>query len=1382
MNLDRNDLKKMIQSFKSMKTQSEEEVKSKFIVPLIKWLGYNDGLRAEEYPVYGSEGSKDLPAKHADYILFADCNFADFREKSKKNLEWVYKHSLLVVEAKKQGEMPTDNMQAQYYSNWTKTPAYIITDGDFIRGYLYNEMTSDSPVLDCSISDLIYNESLTVFSYDNLKSVKEGADLINSEFRKRASQIQSDKIPDMPENHFIRRKIFSEMDSTASGEIPFASLHREKRIVLLGEAGQGKTYVLYQMYYEAKENGYRPLFYRLRSLQNENDVELLADGKINIDSKIALLLDGLDEMQEDMEIKVIKAIKRIVERNFDILVIVSSRKNTYSNQLEGFKKYAIEPITITEKEVYLKSKNIELNEWNDQIDKHNLHEISNNLFYLCELATIWEKKCDLPDLSEVMDKIINTRIENDADRKNEYAVSLDSLRGKIWRLFEKMALVMKCIKRYDITDDELNQLLNDLEGNSIKKEYVEIQGLWYVDQQTQCWRFAHNNFLEFFAASALSKLELQIIKCYICERENNEAIRPSWYNVLSYLAGIYKKRDLQEWILRSQPEMIIHFEKDRFSDDERSNILKSIFDDNKKRKTWVDINSVTSSKIAEFCATAKAEDYLLDELEKQQTLRHTQNLLRCLEYFPNFANEHRLVKIIQSIAFDANMAIFVRIDAFRVMNNHSSIFNDDAEFKSISILKTSNEEYLCYHALRYLQNRGTIYKYIDVALQLYDKYKINHKGIDFIWMLKSIFEDEDQNDIENANKILGYFLQNRDYKGDYDFEIIEKCLRIGSIHHSENDIVLRTLMDFLCDEHVYMFDNYPRLSDLLKEYIQKTHTALAFASKIIMFDDYRSGNLALSLLNEEMGDAYCELIRTSDGDEKEKAVSMVKKIIRSYSKDKKAEYRKIMDKLKSAVYFVTGEDVPFEQNMEKNNQFSGFQLFFSSLFDIDKLGNMVEELIAFTSESIDNQDDKDDKMMLAIIKKWEFCYLYLFISHSNKASQLYDVQTFKENIKGMDDYRYSEIAKYIRSYRNVINLTKEQKTCIVDFCSRYFESMDFGKLRNSLERNDKLEIVENLAWCCQYFSIRFPEEVVSQLIALPPNWFEESENENRKLDLFDFEKKDDGPVLPEYLENQLSAESIRKTIVNLVNSNRMNRHVASIFSNYCKIHKIKECKESIIEYLVAHQNNYNITYMLDYLRDTFGYDSILNELLPKTTSTSLLCAIADYVPNDMKSDSLDKKLWGAFSSEQGNSFPYLLKRNNLKALEYYYDCAKQTKKAPSIEFKSTEFELVRAISSINSIECLPYLIKLFDLVLIEGFSESKSIKIEEACRMSIPKISESDYKETKRQLDEASKTIHAEFQEAIIEQKQIIESKHKLSEDNALNFDLAISLVCSCCK
>ena len=60
----------VIKKFRKSTIQSEAEVRSKFVVPLLEALDYPSELRAEEFNVYGYAGREKLRAKPADFIIF----------------------------------------------------------------------------------------------------------------------------------------------------------------------------------------------------------------------------------------------------------------------------------------------------------------------------------------------------------------------------------------------------------------------------------------------------------------------------------------------------------------------------------------------------------------------------------------------------------------------------------------------------------------------------------------------------------------------------------------------------------------------------------------------------------------------------------------------------------------------------------------------------------------------------------------------------------------------------------------------------------------------------------------------------------------------------------------------------------------------------------------------------------------------------------------------------------------------------------------------------------------------------------------------------------------------------------------------------------------
>ncbi len=167
-----NAFRNIIDNYSHSTIQSEAEVRTKLVVPLIEWLGYTSELRAEEFPVYGWQGRTRNPTKNADFLMFSDKNFALNRDCTEKSINWVHNNSLLIIEAKKPGEFPEISGQAMYYTQWTKAIAYIVTDGIQIKGCYYSYTSSDYEYIECSIIDLQPKEFYSHFSYDKVLEIK----------------------------------------------------------------------------------------------------------------------------------------------------------------------------------------------------------------------------------------------------------------------------------------------------------------------------------------------------------------------------------------------------------------------------------------------------------------------------------------------------------------------------------------------------------------------------------------------------------------------------------------------------------------------------------------------------------------------------------------------------------------------------------------------------------------------------------------------------------------------------------------------------------------------------------------------------------------------------------------------------------------------------------------------------------------------------------------------------------------------------------------------------------------------------------------------------------------------------------------------------------
>ena len=182
-------IRSVVEEYQKSIIQSEAEVSTKLIYPLFKALGYPDECMAQEFPVYGYGGRTPLDAKAADFLYFKDYSFASHRTNTQANKEWVHDNSLLIVEAKKPGKLLEDKGQAQFYTAWTKSIAYVETDGIEFRAYYYSSIHSDFEIINTTVDKLHNEDSLRYLTYEALMRVKNDS---NRKYEKELATAEDD--------------------------------------------------------------------------------------------------------------------------------------------------------------------------------------------------------------------------------------------------------------------------------------------------------------------------------------------------------------------------------------------------------------------------------------------------------------------------------------------------------------------------------------------------------------------------------------------------------------------------------------------------------------------------------------------------------------------------------------------------------------------------------------------------------------------------------------------------------------------------------------------------------------------------------------------------------------------------------------------------------------------------------------------------------------------------------------------------------------------------------------------------------------------------------------------------------------------------------------
>lgn len=352
----------IIETFLRQEIQSEAEVRSKLIIPLLEVLGYPIDFRAEEFPIYGYEGSRKLSAKYADFLQFTDKDFANNRENKTEQLHWVYEHSLLVFEAKKPTETIEGIAQPIFYSAWTRCPAFVISNGKRIEGYLINSNWRDTRVFSCRVEDIPLNwNEIIKFRYTEILRLKQASSdrpsfFVGNVFEKYISAMRvqcAKKVAIYADRSFANDSEYHPKIQRNQISLCENEVYKIEKCLLTAVPGGGKTVFIWKAFqhyldecllndgpipvllegrcyrniYNSIEDGiYKKLQYFAPSTSKEKIHELICDGRI------VLLFDGLDEVEGDIQI--IGSQLKELSFNESFQMIVTARRENYHGELQ----------------------------------------------------------------------------------------------------------------------------------------------------------------------------------------------------------------------------------------------------------------------------------------------------------------------------------------------------------------------------------------------------------------------------------------------------------------------------------------------------------------------------------------------------------------------------------------------------------------------------------------------------------------------------------------------------------------------------------------------------------------------------------------------------------------------------------------------------------------------------------------------------------------------------------------------------------------------------------------------------------------------------------------------------------------------------------------
>lgn len=145
--------------------RTEKEVETKFIIPLLSRLGYDESDRFDGMPIKAAHGSKDTTLV-IDFALFNNTSAA------------LRNQPLLTLEAKREGrlqkkhELASAHNQAKSYCLWTQCDFFMVTDSRTIQAFHigHGRLGELNPIFACERNELrdLFSDLYAIVSKDAL--------------------------------------------------------------------------------------------------------------------------------------------------------------------------------------------------------------------------------------------------------------------------------------------------------------------------------------------------------------------------------------------------------------------------------------------------------------------------------------------------------------------------------------------------------------------------------------------------------------------------------------------------------------------------------------------------------------------------------------------------------------------------------------------------------------------------------------------------------------------------------------------------------------------------------------------------------------------------------------------------------------------------------------------------------------------------------------------------------------------------------------------------------------------------------------------------------------------------------------------------------------
>ena len=1089
-------------------------------------------------------------------------------------------------------------------------------------------------------------------------------------------------------------------------------VNRERNIILLGDAGVGKTTALKQieMINSDTSTPLYPYFLSLNTYTNQRIEELLPDELSEIpDNQILLLFDGLDEIESSNKFTAIRNIELFAEKRPKVRFIISCRTNFYKSPsglskgtIEGFTPYQL--LSLKRKDVKQFIKKVVGNE------SENLINIALDLkvfdlllipFYLFQTLMYYKKDVDkFSNKSEFLEKIFNSIMFADIDHFRT-TFDLEDAEMEIYNLLKRLAIGMESLGRNYITKEEYESLILDKEDRNLLK----YSSAWKNKlEDIDIWKFEHNNLQEYLAAKVLSELALDKLKVFISFGPEYNKINPTWVNTLSFLFSILPKEskflsEILEWMKDIEPELLVKFERDKVDLRWRIERFIEIFNSYKEKKIWINRDKYRYSELAKFGESDDIFDFLLIEIESNThpiVLSNAIELLMYMDLSESF--KKRTAKALTKLAISSESEEKIKFIALMAIAE-LHVFNDKSIIEIMTSLKSYKSDYVRAGLYHLLKISNSIDTYIEILI---DGFKLISSNImspgrksrlldEVIQLNAVIIKIKNPNSLE---KIVKYFRDNPNQISDIFDEktyenFIQKTIEIEVESKSAIDSIL-LLLGILVDQHLTTM-----VEQTLKFFDDTNSRFSSFKRTYLNRENLENSDLILGALADYGALRYLinEYDKSSFGDDD---------IIRfrvglSWFNQK---YFKIFDDL---IASKLGDKftLPVQKDYKKEREerlISDINLLFHKKEFIKKL-NFI-----FKNEN-KRSFKRNELFNLGAHSNEEQIYSRLIVNLLKDYSG--EVEISQENALEIvnrlnwDDFAIGKLYNY-HEHKSELKILPGQVEFIKNWCFSKLETTDFTKAISKHEDgNVRINTTANLMWFFMHkYKFEFPEDIL--------------------LDMLSFDSVSQyGFKGIGYIEKRVSEEKVKSRILKNL---REGIHTYPVMKNhlgYCRKKKLKDA----------------VKYALDVIKDEEWWEDIrrlaLDSIIDIENSLEKVERVLQDIADDFKwtvvkiliengSNEIEDSLFVSLKEENDigkyQSSIHLMRLGSIEGLRYFVGWTND-----KMQYHEDHF-IGSPIANINSPDAISLLIELLEIGHMKELKDDEFYPLRAATMNSLTNI------------------------------------------------------------